>query len=268
MDKKWTPKSNTDFTPEPVSDGIPFSNQIKKWLSILLPIFLGIFLTLYAYNQFSSQQIEEIESYFKNANYCYVFLAVGVAFIGNVSRAYRWKFSLEHMGYKSSFSNNFMAVSIGYVLNLTVPKSGEVSRALILKKYNNIPFDKGFGSIVAERIVDVLILLLFMILAVCLQFEIVKSFILDKIPILKLALLSSFGLVLLVLAILIYKYSKAKWILTLKHKISGLQEGLLSIVYMKKKMAVFLSYGLYLVFVSFDILPRHFCISANKHFIG
>ena len=72
--------------------------------------------------------------------------------------------------------NNFMAVNIGYLLNLSVPKSGEISRALVLKKYNNIPFDKSFGTIVAERIIDMFFLLFFMLLAIVLQFKIVKSF--------------------------------------------------------------------------------------------
>ena len=237
MNRKRSQPSDGDFAQDTTSERIPFSKLIGKWVSILLPVFIGIFLTFYTYNSFSSEQINEIESYFKNANYYYIYLAAGVAFLGNMSRAYRWKFSLEQMGYQSTFANNFMAVSIGYVLNLTVPKSGEVSRALIVKKYNGIPFDKGFGSIVAERIIDVVVLLFFMMLAVYLQFDIAKSFILDKIPMVKLLLLLSTGILLLIFAILVYRYSKANWVLTLKQKVSGLQEGVLSIVYMKKKWA-------------------------------
>ena len=91
------------------------------------------------------------------------------------------RFKMSFNNYGSSFPNNFMAVNIGYLLNLTVPKSGEISRAVIVKKYNKIPFDKGFGTIVAERIIDMIFLLFFMLLAVVLQFKIVKAFILDKI---------------------------------------------------------------------------------------
>jgi len=141
-------------------------NHISKWLSILIPIVLGIGIIVYQYNKFNEAQVNEIIGYFKNANYFYVLLAVFVGFIGNAIRAYRWKYMLDHLGYESSFQNNFMAVSIGYLLNLTVPKSGEISRAIIVKKYNKIPFDKGFGTIVAERIVDMVFLLFFMLLAV------------------------------------------------------------------------------------------------------
>lgn len=208
---------------------------ISKWLSILLPIFLGVFLIVYQYNSFTDAQILEIKGYFKNANYFYVFLALLTAFFGNALRAYRWKYMLDHLGYVTSFSNNFMAVNIGYLLNLTVPKSGEISRALILKKYNNVPFDKGFGTIVAERIIDMFFLLFFMMLAVLLQFDIVKAFILDKLPVKTLIIMLSVGTLSFIAFILVYKYSKLKIVLFLKEKIHGLKEGLMSIFYMKNK---------------------------------
>lgn len=224
--------------------------QISKWLSILLPVALGFYLIIYTHNKFTTEQILEIKSYFKNANYSYIFLGLFVAFLGNASRAYRWKFALEHMGYKTSFYNNFMAVNIGYLLNLTVPKSGEISRALIVKKYENVPFDKGFGSIVAERIIDMIVLLLFMALAVFLQFDIVKSFILDKIPFQKLLIFSILSLLAGIALLLIYFYSKAKWVLFIKQRISGLKEGVLSIFHMKKKV----EYLLHTAFIWFSYL--------------
>ena len=83
--------------------------HIGKWLSILLPVLLGIFLIVYTYEKFTSEQILEIKGYFKNADYSYIYTGLFVAFLGNASRAYRWKFALEHMGYSTSFYNNFMA---------------------------------------------------------------------------------------------------------------------------------------------------------------
>lgn len=209
--------------------------RISKWLSILLPVLLGIYLIYYSYNQFTPEQITEIKGYFKNADYTYIFIAAVIAVSGNISRAYRWKFSLEQMGYTSSFLNNFMAVNISYLLNLTVPRSGEISRAVIVKKYNGIPFDKGFGSIVAERLVDMIVLLFFMLLAVFMQFNIAKAFILDKLPLKKLLILSGIGLTIFVVLILVYIYSKSKLILNLKEKISGLKEGFFSLIHMEKK---------------------------------
>lgn len=238
-------------------------------MSILIPIALGIGIIIYQYHQFTDSQINEIIGYFKNADYFYVILALVFGFIGNALRAYRWKYMLDHLGYSSSFQNNFMAVSIGYLLNLTVPKSGEISRAIIVKKYNNIPFDKGFGTIVAERIIDMLFLLFFMLLAIVLQFEIVKEFILDKMPLKLLTILTVVGLIGLVAFVLIYKYSKLKIILFLKEKISGLKEGLLSIFHMKDKwkylfqtVLIWLSYVI-TYYLATKVIPETSSLSIN-----
>jgi hypothetical protein len=209
--------------------------QLSKWLSILLPIALGVYLTLYTYYKFSPQQLLEIKGYFQHADYKYIVLALLIAIIGNMSRAFRWKYSLDHLGYPTTFATNYMAINICYLLNLTVPKSGEISRAVILKKYNNIPFDKGFGTIVAERIVDLLVLLVFIFTAFILQFSVVKSFILDKIPVEKVWIA---GLLFMLgtLAIgLLFRFSKSKWIEKIKHKLAGLREGISTLLYMKNK---------------------------------
>jgi uncharacterized protein (TIRG00374 family) len=209
--------------------------KIGKWLSILLPLFLGVFLIFYSYNQFSDKDIDEIQKHFKNANYYYLNFSIFIAFLGSASRAYRWKYVLDHMGYKTSFANNFMAVSIGYLMNMTVPRSGEISRALVLKKYNNVPFDKAFGSIIAERIVDMVILLGLIIIAFFVQYDVLKTFVLDKVPLQNLILLLVIGLLLFITFILLYVYSKMKFILKIKEKIAGLKEGILSIFHMEKK---------------------------------
>ena len=209
--------------------------KIGKWLSILLPLFLGVFLIYYSYNQFSEKDIDEIKKHFKNANYYYLNFSIFIAFLGSASRAYRWKYVLDHMGYKTSFANNFMAVSIGYLMNMTVPRSGEISRALVLKKYNDVPFDKGFGSIIAERIIDMIVLLGLIIVAFFVQYDVLKTFVLDKVPLQNLILLLTIGFVLFITFILLYVYSKMKFILKIKEKIAGLKEGILSIFHMKKK---------------------------------
>ena len=228
----------------------------------MLPLILGVFLIVYSYNKFSETEITEIKSHFLNANYNYIFIAVFIAFLGSASRAYRWKFALSQMGYKTTFANNFMAVSIGYLMNMTIPRSGEISRALVLKKYNNIPFDKGFGSIIAERIIDMIILLGFMIVAFFVQFDIVKTFVLDKLPLQKIIILLIFCFILFIIFVLIYFYSKAKIIIQFKQKIAGLKEGLLSIVHMKKKWAylghtvfIWFSY-IFMFYIGIFVIPE------------
>ena len=211
--------------------------KIGKWLSILLPILLGLALVIYTYNKFTPQQLEEIKLQFKNADYFYIYISLLISAVALWSRGYRWKYTLEHLGYQPKISTNVMAVCIGYFINMSIPRSGEVSRALILKKYEDVPFDKAFGTIIAERVVDTFFLLSFISLAFFLEFDVLKAFVLDKIPFQKLMLILGIGTTLLIGVILMFRYSKFKLIQTIKQKISGLMDGVFSIWKMEKKWA-------------------------------
>jgi uncharacterized protein (TIRG00374 family) len=218
-------------------------HKIGKWLSILLPILLGLLLVIYTYNKFTPQQLEEIKLQFKNADYFYIYISLLISAVALWSRGYRWKYTLEHLGYQPKISTNVMAVCIGYFINMSIPRSGEVSRALILKKYEDVPFDKAFGTIIAERVVDTFFLLSFIGLAFFLEFDVLKAFVLDKIPFQKLMFIIGIGVTLLISVILMFRYSKFKLIQTIKQKISGLLDGVFSIWQMEKKW-VFLFHSL------------------------
>ena len=222
---------------------------------------LGVCLIVYQYNSFTTEQLIEIKGYFKNANYFYIFLSLIVATFGFISRAYRWKFSIEQMGYHSKFQNNLMAVCACYFMNLSVPRSGEISRALILKKYEDVPFDKAFGTIIAERVVDTILFFIFVMVAFIMQFDILKEFILETIPLKKLIIILVIGVVLFICFILIWMYSNWKIINKLKKKLSGLIEGMTSILKMKDKWA-FLFHSLFIWFTY--ILMFYLAIFALK----
>lgn len=248
--------------------------QISKWLSILLPIALGVFLIVYTYNKFTPQQLEEIKLQFKNADYTYILISLFFGVIALFSRAYRWLFTLEPLGYRPKLSTSFMAVCVGYFMNMTVPRSGEVSRALILKKYEDIPFDKGFGTIIAERIIDMFILLSFIAIAFFLQYDIFESFVLDKISPKQLVLLAAIGAIGLFSFILLFKYSKNYKIVAIKLKIAGLLEGFWSITKMEKKWAFFahtiVIWTSYLVmfYVTIFALPETSALNFNAVIIA
>lgn len=208
---------------------------------------MGVFLIIYNYNQFTPQQLEKMFGYFKNANYTYIYISLLIAVTGYISRAYRWRYTLQHLGYHSPFSTNFMAVCIGYFMNMTIPRSGEVTRALILSKYKNVPFDKGFGTIIAERVVDLIILLFCIATALILQFDTLKTYISENIPVEQLLFYATISGILTIGGILLFIYSKSRWILLIKGKISGLTEGILSVYKMKNKWP-FLFHSLYIWF--------------------
>lgn len=197
-------------------------------MRIGLPLLLGVFLVFYTYNKFTDRQLEEMRGYFKNADYRFIFISSFFSVVSLAARGYRWHYSLEHMGYLSRFTNNFSAVCIGYLMNYTVPRSGEVSRALVLKKYNNIPFDKAFGTIIAERVIDLFILIGFILTALMLQFDQLKSFLITIIPVEKLIYLGFTGVFGCLFVVLLFIYSNWKPVVFIKQKIAGLMEGLLS----------------------------------------
>lgn len=208
------------------------NTQIKKVLKIILPLLLGGFLVWYSLSKIS---IDTLVSYFKNANYWWIALGLTFGVLSHLSRAYRWKFMLEPMGYKPKFANSTMAVLVAYLVNYALPRAGEVSRAAVLSNYEDVPFEKGFGTIVAERIADLIMMLLIVAITLFVQFDFIfelltKNFDPYKIVILLVALGIAF--------IFFTRYiKKAKSGIGLKIKtfVSGLIEGVLSIFKMKKK---------------------------------
>lgn len=209
--------------------------KISRLLSILLPLALGVFLIIYSYNQFTPQQLDEVFSHFKNADYTYIYISMFIGLTSHISRAYHWKYTLEHLGYKSPFGLRFFAVCIAYFMNMTIPRSGEVARALVLKERRGVPLDKGLGTIVSERVVDLIIMLFCTSVAVILQFGTLKDYLIKQIPVEKLLLYGLTGIIIFIAAVLMFLYSRIPLIVKLKLKISGFTEGVLSVFKMRAK---------------------------------
>ncbi|RDK88767.1 lysylphosphatidylglycerol synthase transmembrane domain-containing protein [Marinirhabdus gelatinilytica] len=226
------------------------NKSLSKFLSIALPLALGVFLIWYIFNEFTPEQLTQLKLHFKSANYWYVAISVALSVLSHLIRAYRWNFLLQPLGYHPRIANNFMAVSVAYLMNIFIPKSGEVSRAVVLAKYEDVPFDKGFGTIISERIVDLVLLLLFIALALFMQYDVLYGYLIEVVPVQKLALVSVIGLVLLLAFVAFLKYAKNKLSIKINKLINGLKAGMLSILTMKKKTAfIFWSlviWGLYL----------------------
>lgn len=183
----------------------------------------------------SKVSFDELLVYFKKADYKWIFIGVFFGLLSHLSRAYRWRFMLEPLGYKIKLGNSIMAVFSAYLINFTIPRAGEVARASILSNYEQVPFEKGFGTIVSERIADVIVMLAIIAITLFLQFEFIYNFFISRFNLSKIMI---GGLVLLVMAILILVFIKrSNSLIALKVKafVNGLIEGILSIFKMKKK---------------------------------
>lgn len=112
----------------------------------------------------------------ENVNYTWVWVAIGLGILSHVSRALRWQLLTCSMGYKISFMNSFMGVMIGYFANLAIPRMGEFTRCGVVNKYEQVPFSKLLGTVVTERVFDMMMLLVLTLIVVVTQFKQVGIF--------------------------------------------------------------------------------------------
>ncbi|MFD2551315.1 YbhN family protein [Bizionia sediminis] len=203
---------------------------------------LGVFLIGYS---LSKVPLSELWHYIKNANFLFIGLGVLFGLLSHISRAYRWRFQLEPMGYRVKLANSFMAVFSAYLINYTVPRAGEVARASILSTYEGVPFEKGFGSIVAERFADLMMLLLIISYTLILEFDFIASFFVDRFQFKTVALYGFILLMVLGVFVWFIRKSRTGFGFKIKTFIKGLAEGALSIFYMKKKWA-FLAHTIFI----------------------
>jgi hypothetical protein len=210
------------------------SPHVKKALKILIPLLLAI---IFGWFMFSEIPIATIIPYFKSADYSYILLGVFLGVLSHLSRAYRWKFLLEPMGYKVKMPNSIMAVFVTYLANYGIPRSGEVLRAAALTNYENVPFEKGFGTIVAERIADLIVMLGIIILTLIFQFEFIYQLLEKAFQPVKLIIGGLLAIAFFVVIFMYVKRSSSKFALKIRTFLTGLMEGLLSIFKMKHKWA-------------------------------
>ena len=147
---------------------------LKKLTNIIkLIVFLGIgfFFVWIFVRKLTPEQIDEIFVSVRNADYRWLLLSFFIGIMSHVARAWRSVLLLRPMGYSVGFRNSFFAVMVGYLANLAVPRLGEVLRCSFLLKYNNIPFQKSFGTIITERAIDLLIFVILMTAGLLLEYE-------------------------------------------------------------------------------------------------
>ena len=131
---------------------------ILTLVKTVLPLLLGSYLIWFSFSNMTPDDKVKFYKYVKEANYFWIFMALIVSFVAFISRAYRWKYALEPLGHTTKFWNRYHAIMIGYLMNLTIPRAGEASRAAMLYRSDGVPFSTSFGSIIAERAVDFIIL--------------------------------------------------------------------------------------------------------------
>lgn len=127
-------------------------------LKVLVPISIGFYLLWYMFGLIQDQDEAAFFAKLREMNYWWFVGSLFIGFFSHLVRAHRWKYLLEPMGYYSSLSSRYHAAMVGYVVNMVIPRAGEAARAGVLLKTNGVPFIKSFGTIIAERAVDLILL--------------------------------------------------------------------------------------------------------------
>ncbi len=223
---------------------------VIKYL-ISLSISLGLL-----YYVFKDIDFSELSSRATDLRYSWLLLSMALAIVSHIARAYRWNLMLKPLGHKNlSVFRTFLAVMVGYFGNLIIPRAGEVIRCGMLKRSDQVPVSTGVGSVVAERLLDLIMLLASVVLVIFLEFDKLYGFIIGLfsnkydqhsaiVPILLILIGGFFTMVFLG----IYLWKKQRtWLrknalfLRVEAFIEQLSAGLMSIQSLENKTGFFLS---------------------------
>jgi uncharacterized protein (TIRG00374 family) len=236
-------------------------------LKILLLLAIATGLLFFA---FKGINVSEVFGKMKQANLFWLFLSFALSFIALISRAYRWNLLIEPLGYSPKLKNTTYAVSIGYFANLAFPRLGEVTRCGTLGRAESIPFSSLLGTVIVERIVDVITLFICLILAAIIEFRKVSEFLSPRIQNVKRFLISPIGIIVMVVVIIfivlgIYYFKKKQQLKgkesPIVHFFNELIKGIKSIANLNRPWQFifqsFFIWGLYFLsaYVCFFALP-------------
>ncbi len=212
---------------------------MKKQLRILIPIVLGIFFIYITYRLTSQAERLLIWNYIKSAQIQYVVGAMLFGASADVIRGLRWQLLSKAIGYRSGTINSIASVFMCYTSNMAIPRSGEIIRATALSEYNKIPIGKTFGTIAAERVIDISISILILFLVWILQYNVILESFFNEDYLMFIdnnfwLIFSTVNILIAIIFILITRVKK------IKRFFKSVLEGFLSLTKLKKKLFPFI----------------------------
>lgn len=239
------------------------NKRLRTILQYSFFLGLGIFLVWWSIRDLTAEDKSDIKASLKDARYWLLGPVFLILFASHWVRAMRWRLLMQSLGYDPSILNAFFAVLIGYITNHAVPRLGEVVKCTMLARYENIPVDKLIGTIILERLIDAITLLIVFGITLIIQPDIYSQ-LTDVIFNTKpdqthktisstLVLLIAIGLIILLLAIWMIRKKKNFSDLgqLLKNIGRRIWEGISAIQHLKKrKQFIFLTILLWTLYLS------------------
>ena len=211
------------------------SKELKNYIKILLPISVGVFCIYFSFRNIS---FTDFTKYFFEINYLWVFVGIFLGALSHISRSYRWKYLIEPLGYKLGFINSVLAVFSAYLINYTIPRAGDIARATMISKYEKIPLDKTLGTIVAERAVDVICILIIIAIGLIFEFQKISDKIISFIEGKQLSTIFIYIVILILTITITYGIiKKSKYQKSISNFFLGIIQGLTVIFKMEKRIA-------------------------------
>jgi uncharacterized protein (TIRG00374 family) len=147
--------------------------KLFKFFNYFIFLLLGVFLLwLVTKDQDLNKLWEEI----KQADYFWVLMSLLAGICSHLFRALRWNLLLKSMGHPTKTITTFYAVMVGYFANLAIPRLGEVARCGAISRQNRIPLNEVFGTVVAERAFDMVVLLTIIVGVIVFQLKLLGGF--------------------------------------------------------------------------------------------
>lgn len=148
------------------------TKKLTTILKVLVPLALALLLFWYLYKDAFSDTLQRL----KYVNYSWVVLSLILGMLAHLVRSYRWKLLMEPTGNHPTVFRCLIALLIGYLVNLAIPRLGELSRCLVLKRVDNIPVTSSFGTVVSERVLDVLSLMAILGVTLVIEYDTLSEF--------------------------------------------------------------------------------------------
>jgi len=215
----------------------------KLSLKTFLPISIGLFCIYYSFKDISFLDFKEL---FIGIDYKWILLGLLLGALSHISRSYRWKFLVDPLGYKLGLKNSILSVFAAYLINYTIPRAGDVARASIISNYEKIPFEKLIGTIIAERIVDMICISVLILISLLYEFERISEKIISLLSSIKIgSLLILFITILLIIFLIFMILKRFDFHKKFSNFLTGIKSGLTVITRMDRKFA-FIAHSIFI----------------------
>lgn len=224
----------------------------------------------------TTEEVDATLESFRNANYFWLFSILLLGLFSNFVRAQRWRLLLQPLGYNPGFWNTFFSINVMFFANLFIPRLGEVTRCGILAKYEDVPVEKSIGTMVVERLIDLICLLsLLGILLIC-EYDLIWGMFYEKFfgpkegPQMHIALKYGipFFILLGLVVVSVYIAKKHGWEqlkTTLITRLKGLWEGVISVKRLEKfGQFIILTIAMWIAYLSMSYVA-FFSLEQTTH---